>query len=100
MNNTDINDKIEMEELESGNVLDDEDTFYAIANKTVTLPNSNGGFTNHPKGARVRIDRSEAIKRFGEDQVSKLTSKLDNHREKISLKEVIAGADGRYYSQS
>ena len=97
--NTDINDKIEMEALETGNVLDDEDTFYAVANKTVTLPNDNGGFTNHPKGARVKIDKEEAIKRFSEDQVTKLMETLDKHRDPISLKEVVENTDQRRYSQ-
>jgi hypothetical protein len=87
-----------MESLETGDVLEDEDVFYATSNKTVTVPNDNGGFTNHPKGARVRIDRDEAIKRFGEDQVLKLTEKMNKHKEKISLKEVIQAPDGRFYS--
>jgi hypothetical protein len=97
--NTDIYDKIELERLETGDVLDDEDVFYATALKTVTLPNENGGFTNHPKGDRVRIDREEAIRRFGENQVKDLAEKFEKHKQKIALKEVIAGKDGRFYAQ-
>ena len=89
-----------MESLETGDVLDDSDTFYATANKTVTLPNDNGGFTNHPKGSRVRIDKMEAVKRFGEEQVTKLMDTMEKHKTKVSLKEVIQGKDGRYYSGS
>jgi hypothetical protein len=95
--NTDINDRIELERLETGTVLDDEDTFYATALKTVTLPNDNGGFTNHPKGDRVRIGREEAIKRFGEPQVIDLTDKFNKHKTKVELKEVIQAKDGRFY---
>ena len=40
--NLDINEKIEMERLETGTVLDDDNTFYATALKTVTLPNGYG----------------------------------------------------------
>lgn len=96
--NKDINDAIELERLETGDVLDDDDTFYATALKTVCLPNDNGGLTNHPKGDRVRITRSDAIKRFGEEQVVKLTASFEKHKEKISLKEVISGKDGRFYA--
>ena len=96
--NTDINEKIELERLETGDILEDEDVFYATALKTVTLPNDNGGFTNHPKGDRVRIDRTEALKRFGEEQVKTLTDKLNKHKEKIQLVQVVQGKDGNYYS--
>ena len=95
--NTDINERVEMDSLETGDVLDSEDTFFAKALKTVTLPNNNGGFTNHPKGSRVQIDRDEAIKRFGENQVDVLVKKFNKHKDKVSVREVIAAQDGRYY---
>ena len=96
--NLDINDKIELERLETGDVLDDEDTFYATALKTVTLPNDNGGFTNHPKGDRVRINRNEAVKRFGEPQVETLMDKFQKHKQKVALKEVVQAPDGKFYT--
>lgn len=96
--NTDINDAIELERLETGDVLDDPDTFYATALKTVTLPNDNGGLTNHPKGDRVRITRSDAIKRFGEEQLVKLTASFEKHKEKIQLVKVVQGKDGQFYA--
>jgi len=95
--NLDINDKVEMDTLETGDVMDSEDVFYATALKTVTLPNENGGFTNHPKGSRVQIDRDEAVKRFGENQVDTLVTKFNKHKENVSVKEVIAAQDGRFY---
>jgi len=97
--NVDINDKVELERLETGDVLEDEDTFYATALKTVTLPNDNGGFTNHPKGDRVRIGREEAVKRFGESQVNDLVERLKEHKTKIELKEVVSAPDGRFYAK-
>ena len=96
--NLDINEKIEMERLETGTVLDDDNTFYATALKTVTLPNENGGLTNHPAGDRVKLTKEEAIKRFGESQVGTLTTKFDKHKDKVRLKEVIQAADGKYYA--
>ena len=96
--NTNINDKIELSTLETGDVLDDEDTFYATALTTVTLPNDNGGLTNHPKGDRVKITKQEAITRFGEDQVEKLIAKFEKHKSKIELKEVVQSADGKFYA--
>ena len=95
--NTDITEAIELERLETGDVMDEDGTFYATARKTVTLPNDNGGFTNHPKGDRVKIDEEEAIKRFGENQVELLKKKFEKHKNKISLKEVVESPDGRFY---
>ena len=96
--NTNINDRIELSTLETGDLLESPDVFYATALTTVTLPNDNSGLTNHPKGSRVQITKEEAIKRFGEAQVTKLVAKFEKHKSKVELKEVIQSADGRYFA--
>ena len=92
--------ELELTKLETGDVLEDPDTFYATAEKTVTLPNDGGGLTNHPKGERVKISRDDAVRRFGEEQVDTLVNKFNKYKAKVELKEVVQGADGRFYAKT
>lgn len=97
--NSDISDRIELEKLETGDVLEDPDIFYATARTTVTLPNDGGGLTNHPKGERVKISKVDAIRRFGENQVNKLTDDFNKYKTTVELKEVISAPDGKFYAK-